>query len=162
MKLGFLAALVAAIGLGAVALGQDWGRAGPPGRGPGLYDPATETMVSGRVDEIERVGLGPAMGMRAVLKTGEGDTEVLLGPAWYLDRQDAKVSKGDSVEVTGSKVLFAGKAVIVARSVKIGSQTLTLRDAEGVPLWVGGPRRAGGPGWRGGPPRMDWSKSRTP
>jgi hypothetical protein len=160
MKIVFLAALGAAVGLGAVALAQERGTFGPGAWGPGLYDKSTETTVSGRVNAVERVGVGPGQGTRAILETGGGDTEVLLGPAWYLDRQDAKVTKDDSVEVTGSKVVFAGKEVIVARTVKNGSQTLTLRDGEGLPLWVSGPGR--GPGWRGGPPWMRWSRSGTP
>ncbi|HVY94413.1 MAG TPA: hypothetical protein VHA14_16745, partial [Bryobacteraceae bacterium] len=49
-----------------------------------------------------------------------------------------KFAKGDSVEITGSKVTMNGEEWIIAREVTKDGKTLTLRDKDGNPKWSGG------------------------
>ncbi|HZE22108.1 MAG TPA: hypothetical protein VE082_08650, partial [Desulfobaccales bacterium] len=56
------------------------------------------------------------------------------------------VKVGDKLEATGSKVTLNNQPVLIAREVKANGQTLTLRDAQGIPAWRGlGRGRGGGP-----------------
>jgi hypothetical protein len=48
-----------------------------------------------------------------------------------------KIAAGDRVEVTGSRVTFNNAPVLIAQSLKKGTNTLTLRDAAGMPAWRG-------------------------
>jgi len=104
-----------------------------------VYDPKTVETLKGEVAQIDHVApmRGMSEGIHILLKTDKGTTDVHLGPAWYLDHQDTQLAVGDRVEVRGSKVALAGKPAIVAAEVKKGSETLQLRDAQGLPMWRG-------------------------
>ena len=136
-----LAALVF-VGL-APADGAQSGR----GRGQGgNYDPATETTMSGQVSAVDNVipqgssgrrGLG---GLHLTLKTSGESIVVHLGPAAFVKEKSFTVAVGDRVDVTGSRISLEGDSVLLAREIKKGAQTLTLRDTSGRPLWSGGRR----------------------
>jgi DNA/RNA endonuclease YhcR with UshA esterase domain len=80
-------------------------------------------------------------GIALVVKTEKETVTVHLGPNWYMERLDAKIVKGDQVEVKGVRTTFAGKPVVIAAEVKKGDNVLVLRDANGVPVWSGWGRR---------------------
>ena len=67
-------------------------------------------------------------------------TGVHLGPTWFINKQEPKIEKNDKIQVTGSRITFQGKQVLIAAEVKKGNQTLKLRDEKGFPVWSGGPR----------------------
>jgi hypothetical protein len=112
-------------------------------RGKRLYNPATVETLSGEVVSVDQTTSrrGRNLGMHLSLKTDKGTIPVHLGPSWYLDQQGVKLASGDKVEVTGSRVTFRGKPVILAGQVKKDGKTLRLRDANGVPAWAGQGRR---------------------
>jgi mono/diheme cytochrome c family protein len=114
------------------------------GRG---YNPSTETTVKGTVEEVKQLPMrgGPG-GTHVTLKTDKGVLDVHLGPSAFLAERHFEISKGDQIEVTGSKMSIDGTEALVAREVKKGSQVLTLRNANGIPLWSGGPMGRGGMG----------------
>lgn len=113
-----------------------WGMGGAYQR---MYNPASVESVSGEVQSVNRMvpRRGMGAGVHLMVKTDKETVAVHLGPAWYLDRQDTRIEKGDTVEVQGSRVTLRGKPVIIAREVKKGDQTLKLRDENGVPVWAG-------------------------
>lgn len=113
---------------------------GPSGRN---YDPSTVEMLAGDVVSVDRVaaGKGRSGGVHLTLKTDRETVPVHLGPAWYVDKQKVHVERGDHVEVEGSRVSFEEKPAIIARQVKKGGDTLTLRNDAGVPAWAGQGRR---------------------
>ena len=115
------------------------------GRGPMNYDAATETTISGTVDEVKSVqpqgrGMG---GIHIVLSAADHALEVHLGPAAFVASKGFAFTKGDAVTIIGSKVTMAGRSVLIAREVRKGADRLTLRDEKGFPLWSG--RGAGRP-----------------
>jgi hypothetical protein len=63
--------------------------------------------------------------------------DVHLGPAAFVSSKNFEFAKGDRIAVTGSKVKMSGEDVIIAREIKKADKTLTLRDAQGFPLWSG-------------------------
>ncbi len=107
-----------------------------PGRGARNYNPATEATVQGSVQEVVSTG---RQGIHVLLKTGTETLEVHVGPASYLTQRQFTLAKGDAIEVTGSRMKFGETEALIARQVRKGDLTLTLRDARGIPLWSGGP-----------------------
>jgi hypothetical protein len=116
------------------------------------YDPSTVVTVKGTVEEVQtgmmrsgqmggmmqsgQMGQGRMGGpLRLTLKTDTGSFNVLVGPARFVKEKNFTFAKGDQISVTGSKVKFNGSEAIIAREIKKGDKTLTLRDEKGVPAW---------------------------
>ncbi len=115
--------------------GPGGGRGGGYGR---MYDPKTVATLSGEVTSVDRVAWGRrGQGVHLTLNTGQETIPVHLGPSWFIDQQAVKIAAKDRIEVTGSRVDFQGKKVIIAAKVKKGGQVLKLRDAQGIPVWAG-------------------------
>ena len=115
--------------------GGGWGVDTPYGR---LYDPAKEQTISGQVVSIETSAPMPGMapGMQMLVQTDDGkSTRVQVGPAWYLERQDLDMKENTHVQVTGARAEIDGQPVLMAREVQFDGQVLTLRDAQGMPMW---------------------------
>ena len=132
--LGLAVPLFAASGL--ILSGQSRGSAVPN------YDPATETTFKGTVEQVKEVDHSGyrGKGLHVTLKTAEGTFDVHLGPASFVTKE-ITVAAGDQLEVVGSKVKSDGTESIIARSVKKGDKTATLRNSKGIPLWSGGRRK---------------------
>jgi hypothetical protein len=113
-----------------------WGTQGAYGR---LYDPATVETVTGKVLAVETFTpmKGMGAGIHLKLRTDRETVPVHLGPAWYIDRLEIPIRKGDLVEITGSRVTIGGKPAIIASEVRKGDEVLPLRDQRGVPAWSG-------------------------
>ncbi len=113
-----------------------------------LYDPDAVKMLSGEVLGIEQfTPVGGAFPGLHLLMQDEGETvSIHLGPVWFIEDQEIQIQIGDHVRVLGSSVLFDGKRAIIAAEVVEGSDTLSLRYPNGVPVWSrggGGRRRPG-------------------
>lgn len=115
------------------------------------YDTATVVTVSGTVEKVEETtmmggqmgemrGMG-GMGLHLVLKTTDKTFTVLVGPASFANDKGFKFAKGDQIEVTGSQVKYEGADALIAREIKKGDKTLTLRNKDGVPEWSMGRQR---------------------
>ena len=106
-----------------------------------MYDPATVQTVSGTIVSVDRVNGNRPMGggVHLTLQTTANQTfDVALGPGWYIDELKTTFAKGDFIDVKGSLVKFNGTDLLVAGELKKGSDTVVLRDANGVPAWAGG------------------------
>ena len=141
-----LVAMTAILGVAASAAAQPYdccsGNVGP------FYNSATETTVAGTVEEVKTVsphggGMG---GLHLVLNTSTGPVEVQVGPTWYVSSRNVTFAKEDAVTLVGSKVTMSGREVLVAREITKGQQTLTLRTANGAPVWSGHHRHHRGHG----------------
>ena len=92
------------------------------------YNPATEMTMKGTVEAVTTSGYGMGMGStRLAVRTAKEVMEVRVGPTWFVE-QKMTFANGDQVEVTGSRVKFGTMEWLIAREVKKGGQTLTLRD----------------------------------
>jgi hypothetical protein len=117
--------------------GGGWGPGSQYGR---MYNPKTVETVEGEITKVERVVpiRGMHTGVHLLLKTNKAESlAVHLGPDWYVDKQEPKLSAGDKVQVRGSRITFDGKPAIIAAEVTKAGQTMHLRDADGVPAWAG-------------------------
>jgi hypothetical protein len=122
-----------------VAWGQTGRQDGPSGGPSGLYDPQTVTTVSGVVVSLTPPQAEPGLPYLAylTLRTEKEKIKVFLGPSLYVDKLPVKLKALDQIQVTGSKITWEGKPVILAAEVKKGNQVLKLRDTDGTPVWSG-------------------------
>jgi hypothetical protein len=121
-----------------------WAQEGPgKGGGPsGLYNPDTVVTVSGII-VAKTAPQGPAglpMLMYLTLQTEAGKITVFLGPDLYVDKLPVKINKLDRIQVTGSRINWEGKPVIMAAEIKKGDQVMKLRRPNGSPVWSGAGR----------------------
>jgi hypothetical protein len=116
-------------------------------QGMAHYDAATEVTFRGVVERVEphscsAMGRGRGQtGVHLLVETDDGEREVHLGPTAFLSEQGVAFADGDLVEITGSRVTCGGSDAVLAREVKKGDKTLTLRDTTGAPAWAGRRRR---------------------
>jgi len=126
--------------------GRGWrgsGHSFPGAQYQRMFDPGTVETLAGEVTSVARMvpRKGMSSGIHLQLKTETGTLPVHLGPAWYIERLDMKIVKGDKLEIKGSRVTFEGKPAIIAAEVAKGDGVLVLRDASGIPAWAGWRKR---------------------
>jgi hypothetical protein len=100
------------------------------------YDVANQVKVKGVIDDIHETP-GAFEGTHLVVKTDTGTVLVQLAPADFLKEIEASFKKGDQIEVVGAKNMGTEGEEVLAREITIGNNTTTLRDDNGVPVWVG-------------------------
>jgi DNA/RNA endonuclease YhcR with UshA esterase domain len=94
--------------------------------------------VTGTVEALRQVTEpGPWAGTHVTLKTATGTLELALGPSRFMTQKKYSLAKGDQVDVIGAKAQFAGRDVLIVREIKKGPDTMTFRDAKGLPMWSG-------------------------
>jgi hypothetical protein len=85
---------------------------------------------------------GMSSGVHVLMRTeGDATLSVHLGPAWFVDNQELVIQPGDTLEVTGSRVIVDGAPALIARTVASGEEELVLRDQAGFPMWSAARRR---------------------
>ena len=124
---------------GPFAAAQMQQRQGPMmGMGAPNYNTATEATLKGSVEAVKQTGGMPGGGgTHLTLKTEKETIDVHVGPSWFLTQNKMSFAKGDQIQVTGSRVKFGTEDALLAREIKKGDQTLTLRNAQGIPAWAG-------------------------
>jgi len=104
------------------------------------YNSKTITTLKGVVQSLKNMPYNsqvPGSMLAAVLKTDQGDITVYMAPAGYLNDRKISLKAGDEVEVTGSKVTLGKQPPsIIVKDLKVGEQSVALRDERGVPLWL--------------------------
>ncbi len=124
----FIAALMACIS--SAAWGQRAAKTGPK------YDSANEVKIKGVVVEVREVP-GQPEGTQLVVKTDTKTVLVRVAPTDFLKEIDTTFNKGDEVVVVGAKAPDSPDEEILAREITDGSNTATLRDDKGIPIWAG-------------------------
>lgn len=92
--------------------------------------------VVGKTVAPPMAGMGESVSL-VVKSPNGGNSQVELGPRWYVADQVARVNVGDQVRVIGRKVRLSGRNyVVMARQiVNPNRQVLTLRSFGGRPYW---------------------------
>jgi hypothetical protein len=112
---------------------QGW----PMGR---MYNPKTVESLEGKIESLETVTASrmdiPAR-VLLKLKTNQETVTVYLGPKWYLEKQKAKLSPGDYLQVKGSRVTMDNQPVILPNTITKGSEVMQFWDEQGSPIWRG-------------------------
>lgn len=136
LMVSFCALLPSAVSFAQKSMGRQ-GRGGGGVPYSGLFDARTVETIRG---EVVSVGKEPSArrmesAVYLVLKTGEETLPVHVGLEPYVEEQSTKIEPGDRIEVRGSRVDVDGEPSIVAAEIKKGSETLKLRDENGVAAW---------------------------
>jgi hypothetical protein len=121
-----------------------------PQEGP-AYDTKTEATFTGTVTDVKTGGPGRlgwlmrvhtlGLGHKGVqekqllLKTDTDTVRIHLGPTAFLTDQKVEIRKGDTLDVTGSRVTIGDSQLVLAREIRKADNIWTLRDAAGQPLW---------------------------
>lgn len=116
------------------------------------YDVSKEVKIKGAIEEVKEMTMGEhpseakaaspgtaskgEVGVHLMVKTATEIIEVRLCPSGYLKDFEVQFAKGQTVEVTGSKIKADDKDVILAREIVLGNNTITLRDKQGGPVWT--------------------------
>lgn len=111
------------------------GRPATPSDTP-RYDPRAEYAVKGTVAGVKTHD--SVLGYKdthIIITTAQGDMEVHVGPSGYLDKRGFGMHPGDQVLVIGCKTVYEEKPVLVARQIRRGDQSVTLRNMRGDPVW---------------------------
>lgn len=134
MKSRVLCACVCVIVVGSWLHAQERRGGGPP------YVLADEVTVTGTVVGVETFTPPDGVPRAALNITAEGKPlAILLGPQEWFATQRFTFEKGASVQVTGlTGSRLNSMPAMLPRLVKVGTRTLTIRNAKGEPMWEGG------------------------
>jgi hypothetical protein len=100
------------------------------------YDLHTEMKTKGVVDEVNLVPFGSRKDFtELVIKSGDDKVHIYVCPKPFQEEMGISFSKGEEIEVTGSKVKQETSDVILARELLKGTDTLMFRDDKGNPVW---------------------------
>lgn len=100
--------------------------------GPSAYDVARETTVSGKVLQYSSAS---AKGALLVLQTSCGNLDVHVGNPRLLAANHFSLQAGDEVTITGENVVLGNITMFTARVLQKGTQSLTVRSKNGMPLF---------------------------
>ena len=101
------------------------------------YDPSTEVAVSGKIlHVVSFMAPDGTAGVHFDFQTPAGMLNVHVAPAMFIGMQNAWYYAGDEVEIVGAKSFADGNKAFIARSVTKDGKTLTLRTADGKPVWT--------------------------
>lgn len=102
------------------------------------YDLTTEQKLKGSIEDIQ-VDPRPGEGIHLLVKQGSDVALVHVAPELFLKDLDITFTKGESVQIVGSKIKNeqTGGPEILCKEITRGDNTFTLRDGKGVPAWSG-------------------------
>jgi len=101
------------------------------------YNATAEATVRGTVQDVQEFWcpISGDEGTHLMLQTDSGVIQVHVAPRRFLGGNNIRFSKGDTVEVVGSVVTYAGGPALIARTISRGDQTFAFRSATGKPAW---------------------------
>jgi hypothetical protein len=126
-------AAVIALALGVVARGRQIPQIAGH-RSGAAYDVARESVISGKIVQYSAASTTAPLGAHISLQTSSGTIEVHAGNANLIEASHVSLQAGDSLSITGETVAFGNSSVFVARIIQKGSQSVTVRSKNGVPL----------------------------
>src|SRR5579872_2693806 len=100
------------------------------------YDPVKFTRTSGTIVDIRDVGAPSALrGIFVTIRADKRDLEVYLCPPEFLKRFELTLHRGDTLQLSGSRVKFGGGDLLLTREMRRHTDILVLRDEDGNPYW---------------------------
>jgi DNA/RNA endonuclease YhcR with UshA esterase domain len=107
----------------------------PRHRAP-AYKPWNEVTVQGTVEDVQEFycPISGDEGTHLLVKTENGSVQVHLAPTRFLRDKNLSFSKGDVIQVVGSRIIYQGRDALIARTVVRGSPTMAFREQNGKPV----------------------------
>ncbi|MFZ0198812.1 MAG: hypothetical protein WB523_06380 [Candidatus Sulfotelmatobacter sp.] len=109
----------------------------PRHRAP-AYTAWNEVTVQGTVEDVQEFycPINGNEGAHMLMKTESGSIQVHLAPTRFLRDKNLSFSKGDVIQVVGSRIIYQGRDALIARTVIRGRQTMAFREQNGKPVWL--------------------------
>ena len=126
----------AVVSVAVLALASSLGWAQTASKAGPKYDVASEVKVKGVIEDIRDVP-GTMQGTQLLVKTDTKTVQVYVGPGDFLKEIEVSFNKGDQINVVGAQAPNSAEEIILAREITVGSNTFTLRDDKGIPVWSG-------------------------
>jgi hypothetical protein len=116
-----------------------------PGRGLNrgnitqLYDISTVETITGKIAKIDTAqsGYGRFPGIILNLKGDKQEINIFAAPVWYLEQEKLQFETGESITVTGSRITFQNKPLIIAKDFDYNKKKSVIRNDNGFPVWAG-------------------------
>ena len=100
------------------------------------YELDAELKTKGVIDEVNLLSVGSRKDFtELVIKSGDDQILIYVCPKPFQDEIGVTFTKGDEVDVTGSKIKQEASDIILARVMVKGTDTLMFRDDKGKPVW---------------------------
>jgi hypothetical protein len=122
------------LGISLIAFGQQ----PPSAQASPRYDRSIEATFKGSILEVRErpCAVSRGIGSHLLIRTADGKAfEVHLGTTRFVHEYGLSFQRGETVEITGVKVVLAGTDAILARKMKRGTEEFVFRDSEGNPIW---------------------------
>ena len=109
----------------------------PRQRAP-AYDSSDEVSVQGIVQDVQQFycPISGEQGTHLIVKTENGTVQVHVAPTRFLRSNNLSFSRGDELQVVGSRIMYQGHEAMIARSTTRKGQTVAFRKPNGRPLWL--------------------------
>lgn len=106
----------------------------------GIENDSAQTM-SGKVIEVTEAKFDRGIQSARALKIRLGgdvsrEELVLLGPAWYMDKQKGGCQVGDSITVDARRTTIDGRPYWIAKSIDCKDARVVLLDGNNAPAWA--------------------------
>ena len=98
------------------------------------YDLSRETVLEGTVVSFTSNSKIPPLGSHVTMQTASGPVDVHLGSEALLKSNDIFLAAGDAIRIVGENQPYGGGSFFAARVLQKGSQSVTLRNSNGIPL----------------------------
>lgn len=95
--------------------------------------------IEGKVVEVqEDTSSSQSNGKHVKLKTPNEEIDIVVGPNWFIEQQNLKIGKGDTLKITGFRITTNRNPMMVASEITKNGKLFKFRDSNtGVPLWQG-------------------------
>ena len=102
------------------------------------YNPGSEVTIEGTVQQVNDFycPISNGEGTHLLVATDAGVVQVHVAPKVFLRTNNWNFSPGDRVQIVGSRMIYAGHAAVVARTISRNNLTLAFREKDGKPLWT--------------------------
>ena len=103
-----------------------------------VYSPSNEGSLQGVVQDVQEFycPISGEEGTHLLVKTADGNLQVHVAPTRFLRDKKLSFSKGDQIQVVGSRIIYNGHEALIARTVIRGDQTMAFREPNGRPMWL--------------------------
>src|SRR5947209_10050239 len=102
------------------------------------YNGARVFDISGVVEDVREVTNGlPHAGLHVLVRTDRKEClDVFVGPLRFIQELGVSFGSGEAIHITGSRVMFDGTDLLLAREIGGRGISVYLRDAAGKPFWT--------------------------
>jgi hypothetical protein len=114
------------------------------GRNNSPYDPSKEVSLEGTVVRFTENSKDFPPGAHVVVQTGSGQIDAHLGDSRLLKLNHLTISEGASIRIIGEPVTTNQGTFFLARLVQQGTQVVTVRSMQGIPLLPFAPKSSSG------------------